>query len=123
RQNLQGARAEILVSTVQSLLLPWHKEVNQVQAAVRVLGHVDRGLLHGCGRVVTLDGDIGQLRGVTVAGGGPDGASVVGSQTTARHPDATTLDGVGHTLALGSPLFDNLALLIPANDPASEVVL
>ncbi|KAL1839777.1 hypothetical protein VTK73DRAFT_3915 [Phialemonium thermophilum] len=123
-QDLERAGAQVLVGAVQRLLLEGHEEVDQAQAAVVVDGHVHGRLLQRRGRVAPVDGDGAELRRVAVARGEEDGAGVVRRQPAAGHPHAAAGGGVGHARALGGEALDHAARgLVPAHDPAREVVL
>jgi hypothetical protein len=121
-ENLQGAGTQIVVGTVKLLLLERHEEVDNIEASVLLDGHVNGSLLEGSGCRITLDGNRGKLRLVTVSGSEEDGATAVGSNTTTRHPDTATL--LDHTLTLGGESLDKLTGgLVDAEQPASELVL
>ena len=123
-QDLKGARSEILVGAVEGPFLPRHEEVDDGQAAVVVDGHVHGGLLEGRRGLAAVDGDVGELRGVSVARGKEDGSAIVGSKASSGHPDAAALGGIRDSGALGGESLDGGSRgLVPAHDPAGEVVL
>lgn len=85
---------------------------------------MDSGLLHGRGRLATVDRDGAELRSVTIAGGEEHGAGIIGRETTARHPDASARGGVRNTVTLSGPSLNQITTrLVETNDPPGEVVL
>lgn len=123
-QDLQRTRSQVLVGTVQSLLLPWHKEIYQTQTSIGVNCHVNGGLFQRCRRRAAVDGNGAELGGVSVASGVEQRTCIVGSETTTGHPDTTALDIDGDTVTFGSKTLDvGTAGLVESHDPTCEVVL
>lgn len=124
RQQLERRAAKVLVGAVKSLFLPGHEEVDNLQATVSLKSHVNSRLFLRSRRLISLDGDGGELRSISVTGSEEDGASIVRGKTAAGHPNTTALGSDGNIGAFGSPALDNLTGgLVPADDPTAKVVL